>query len=219
MKPPRIVPLAEWQASQAALINREKAATKARDELAAARRRQPVVRLRADYVFHSEDGNVALIDLFEHRQQLIIYHHMLAAGDSSPCTGCCMVLDSIGHPAHLNARNTTFAVVARAPVAEALALSTRLGWTFPWYQTLDSFNSDMGVPTGFGLSVFIRDNDTVYRSYFTSGRGVETLGSPWSLLDLTPMGRQEHWEESPPEVAQDAPYQWWRLNDEYDDRQ
>lgn len=212
----KIVSPDEWQAARLELLAQEKALTKARDELAATRRRQPLMRIEPDYVFQGLDGAVPLTSLFEGRQQLIVYHHMLKPADKSPCSGCCMVLDSIANPAHLHARNTTFAVVSKAPVTEAMALSARMNWSFPWYQTTDSFNADMGVTTGFGLSVFLTDDSGIYRSYFTSGRGVETLGSPWSLLDLTPLGRQEVWEESPDDVLQTAPYQWWRLHDEYD---
>lgn len=90
-----------------------------------------------------------------------------------------------------------------------------MGWTFPWISTSDEFNADFGVTTGFGLNVFIRAGTDIHRTHFTTGRGVETLGTVWTLLDLTPCGRQEGWEGSPPGTLRSEPYLWWRLHDEY----
>lgn len=106
--------------------------------------------------------------------------------------------------------------MSRATLAEINPLKQRMGWAVPWYSTLDDgFNADCGITTGFGLSVFLRDGDSVYRTYFTNGRGVEALGSVWTFLDLTPLGRQETWEDSPEGWPQTPPYEWWRLHDEY----
>ena len=127
-----------------------------------------------------------------------------------------MVGDQMPHPAHLHARDTSLVFVSRAPFAQIEAFRTRMGWDFPWFETVDNFNSDFDVTNGFGLNVFYKQGDDVYRTYFTTGRGVESLGTPWTLLDLTPLGRQESWEQSPPGVPQSAPYQWWKLHDEYD---
>ncbi|MCB9542733.1 MAG: DUF899 family protein [Myxococcales bacterium] len=93
-----------------------------------------------------------------------------------------------------------------------------MGWQVPWYSTSDDFNADHGVSGGFGLNVFLRDGDVIDRTYFTTGRGVEALGSVWSFLDRTPLGRQETWEDAPPEAHQTPPYRWWRLHDEYGGR-
>jgi len=103
-----------------------------------------------------------------------------------------------------------------------------MGWTVPWFSSFESdFNPDLGVGPespragehqdgeSFGLSVFLRDGEEIYRTYFTSGRGVEALGSVWTLLDLTPLGRQEEWEDSPEGYPQTRPYAWWRRHDEY----
>jgi predicted dithiol-disulfide oxidoreductase (DUF899 family) len=110
------------------------------------------------------------------------------------------------------------ALVSRAPSAEIEAFKKRMGWTIPWVSSAASgFDADFGVTTGFGLNVFLRDGDEVFRTYFTSGRGVEALGSNWSFLDLTPLGRQEDWEDSPEGWPQARPYEWWRLHDEYYD--
>lgn len=156
-------------------------------------------------------------DLFDDRRQLIVYHHMLKAGDESPCAGCCMFTDNIGHLAHLHARDTRLLLVSRAPQDEIAAFSRRLGWSIPWFTTGDDFNFDFGVTDGFGLNVFLRDGDRVFHSYFTTGRGVEALGSNWTFLDLTPLGRQENWKDSPAGRPQGEPYAWWRLHDEYAD--
>lgn len=221
---PRVVSHAEWQAAHEALLGKEKAATHARDALAAERRRQPMVQVDKDYVFEGADGKVRLLDLFEGRPQLIIYHFMFAPGvDGWPeagCPGCSFVVDQIGHLAHLRARDTSFALVSRAPLANIQRYKRRMGWTVPWFSSSGSdFNVDFGVTTdageNFGLSVFLRDGDRIFRTYFTSGRGVEGLGSAWTFLDLTPLGRQEDWEDSPEGWPQTPPYEWWRRHDEY----
>src|SRR5918999_1609705 len=192
MNLPRVVSPAEWDSAHAALLVKEKQATRARDALAAQRRRLPMVRIEKRYTFEGSDGEVSLLDLFDSRRQLIVYHHMLQPGDADPCSGCSMVVDNIGHLAHLHARDTSLVVVSRAPSTEIEAFKKRMGWTIPWYSSAGgAFDVDFGVTTGFGLNVFLRDGDEVFRSYFTSGRGVEALGSNWSYLDLTPLGRQE----------------------------
>ncbi|HZA17452.1 MAG TPA: DUF899 domain-containing protein [Pseudonocardiaceae bacterium] len=218
MNLPQVVSPAEWDSARAALLVEEKEATRARDALAAQRRRLPVVRVEKQYAFEGPDGEVSLLDLFDGRRQLIVYHHMLQPGDADPCSGCSMVVDNIGHLAHLHARDTSLVVVSRAPSAEIEAFKKRMGWTIPWYSSAASgFDADFGVTAGFGLNVFLRNGDDVFRSYFTSGRGVEALGSTWSFLDLTPLGRQEDWEDSPEGWPQTRPYEWWRLHDEYHD--
>jgi len=207
----------EWRAALADLRATEKALTQAHDDVAAKRRRMPGVRVTKPYRFEGPEGMVGLADLFGGRHQLIVYHHMLKPADPDPCSGCCMVGDQIPHLAHLHARDTSLVFVSRAPIDEIEALKERLGWAFPWYATFDDFNADHDVTGGFGLNVFFRDETGIYRTYFTTGRGVETLGTVWTLLDLTPLGRQEDWEDSPPGAPQTPPYQWWRLHDEYSD--
>ena len=221
---PLVVPLAKWQAARRKILIKEKAATRARDALAAERRRLPIVRIEKDYVFDGPQGKARLIDLFEGRRQLILYHFMFAPGvdgwPSAGCPGCSMFVDQIGHPAHFHARDTSFALVSRAPIDSILRYRDRMGWRWPWLSSAGSdFNRDFGVTTDsgetFGLSVFIRDGEDIFRSYFTAARGVEALGSVWTFLDLTPLGRQEDWEDSPRGWPQTQPYQWWRRHDEY----
>ncbi len=212
---PDIVTLEQWKAAREQLLKKEKALTRELDALAAQRRRLPMTEVSTHYRFMSPTGQHSLLDLFDNRDQLILYHHMLKTNDKAPCAGCCMVADHVGNLSHLHERNTSFVMVARAPISEIIAFSDRMQWTFPFVETVDSFNADMGVTDGFGLSVFLRHEDAVYRTYFTHGRGVESVGSTWTFLDLTPLGRQETWEESPSGWPQSNPYQWWRLHDEY----
>jgi predicted dithiol-disulfide oxidoreductase (DUF899 family) len=221
---PRVVPQAEWDAAREKLLVKEKAATHARDALAAERRRLPMVRIDKDYVFEGPDGKVSLPDLFDGRRQLILYHFMFAPGvegwPTAGCPGCSMFVDNIGHLAHLHARDTSLVLVSRAPLARIETYRKRMGWTVPWFSSSGSdFNVDFGLTTDkgetFGLSVFLRDGDQVFRTYFTAGRGVEALGSNWTFLDLTPLGRQEDWEDSPKGLPQTPRYEWWRRHDEY----
>ncbi len=221
---PAIVSSAKWEVARTKLLAKEKAATRARDALAAERRRLPMVRIEKDYRFDGAEGEVRLVDLFDGRRQLILYHFMFAPGvegwPSAGCSGCSMFVDQIGHPAHMHERDTSFVLVSRAPVKNIVRYKKRMGWSLPWFSSAGSdFNLDFGVTTDagetFGLSVFLRDGDSVFRSYFTAGRGVEALGSIWTFLDLTPLGRQEEWEDSPPGWPKTPPYEWWRRHDEY----
>jgi predicted dithiol-disulfide oxidoreductase (DUF899 family) len=221
---PKIVSAVQWQAAHDRLLKKEKAATRARDALAAERRRLPMVRIDKDYAFEGPDGKASLLDLFEGRRQLIFYHFMFAPDvDGWPeagCPGCSFFVDQIGHLSHLHARNASFVLVSLAPLANLRRYRKHMGWTVPWVSAAGSdFNSDFGLSTDegetFGLSVFLRDGERVFRTYFTSGRGVEALGSTWTFLDLTPLGRQETWEDSPKGWPQTAPYEWWRRHDEY----
>jgi predicted dithiol-disulfide oxidoreductase (DUF899 family) len=222
---PRVVSPAEWQAAHEKLLVKEKAATRARDALAAERRRQPMIRIDKEYVFEGPDGKVSLLDLFDGRRQLIIYHFMFAPGvegwPSAGCPGCSMFVDQIGHLAHPHARETTLVLVSRAPLAQIEPYRKRMGWSVPWFSSSGSdFNLDFGLTTDegetFGLSVFLLDGDSVFRTYFTAGRGVEALGSVWTFLDLTPFGRQEDWEDSPDGWPKTPRYTWWRRHDEYE---
>jgi len=212
---PQIVSPEEWQAAHDALLAREKAATRARDALAAERRRQPMVRFDAGHRFESADGEVGLLDLFEGRRQLIVY--FMHTPGAPPCEGCCTYSSNLGHPALLALRDTTMALVSQKPFDEFDELGRRLGWHHPRYTSKGTFEEEAGSGRpggGFGLSVFVRDDDgDVYRTYFTRGRGVEALGTSWELLDLTPFGRQETWEDSPEGRPQGEPYQWWQRVD------
>jgi predicted dithiol-disulfide oxidoreductase (DUF899 family) len=230
MNVPPVVSVTEWQAARDALLAKEKEATRARDALAAERRRLPRVRIEKEYAFEGPEGEAKLPDLFDGRSQLLLYHFMFGPNQDLGCNGCSMFVDQVGHLAHLHARDTSFALVSRAPFEKIAAYKQRMGWTIPWVSSYKSdFNVDFAVGPEmpqegvyqdgetFGLSVFLRDGDGVYRTYFTAARGVEALGSVWTFLDLTPLGRQENWEDSPAGYPQTKPYEWWRRHDEYED--
>jgi len=229
MNLPPVVSPEEWQAARDALLAKEKEAMRASDALAAERRRLPRVKVEKDYVFEGPGGEARLPDLFEDRRQLLLYHFMFGPNQDEGCVGCSMFVDNLGDPAHLHARNTTLALVSRAPLAKLEPYRKRMGWDRPWYSSFASdFNADFGVGPEtpsvgeyqdgetFGLSAFIREGDDVYRTYFTTHRGVEAVGTSWTLFDLTPLGRQEEWEDSPDGYPQTPPYGWWRRHDEYD---
>jgi predicted dithiol-disulfide oxidoreductase (DUF899 family) len=222
---PKIVSAEEWRAAHEALLKQEKEMTHAKDALAAQRRRQPMTRVE-NYGFDGPSGKVTLLDLFQGRPQLLVYHFMFAPGvngwPAAGCPGCSMFVDNIGQFAltHLAARDVSFALVSLAPLENLLAYGKRMSWNAPWVSSANNtFNADFGLskPEGedHGLSVFLRDGDAIYRTYFTSARGLEGVGGVWSFLDLTPFGRQEKWEDSPPGRPQSDPYQWWRRHDEY----
>ena len=225
MSLPPVVSEQEWQAAREELLAKEKAHMRAGDALAAERRRLPMVRIDKDYVFEGANGQARLIDLFEGRPQLALYHFMFGPGapgwPDAGCHGCSFVIDNLGHLAHLHARDVTFAAVSLESLEKIEAYRKRMGWDIPWYSSAGTdFNADFGRTTErgemFGLSVFLRDGDDVYRTYFTENRGVEGLGTAWSYLDLVPFGRQETWEDTPEGRPRSEPYQWWRRHDEYD---
>jgi predicted dithiol-disulfide oxidoreductase (DUF899 family) len=212
----RVVSRDQWLRAHEEVLAKEKELTRAHDRLASERRRAPWMSVEKDYRFEGTTGPRRLADLFDGHRQLIVYHHMLKPADPAPCSGCGMVGDQMPHLAHLRQRNTALVFVSRAPLREIEAFKKRMGWSMPWFSTTDGFNADFDVTTGFGFNVFYRDGDHIYRTYFTNGRGVETLGTTWTLLDLTPLGRQETWEESPEGTPKTPPYEWWRLHDEYE---
>lgn len=230
MELPEVVSAEEWERALESHRAKEKEATRARDALAAERRRLPRVRIDKDYVLRGADGEASLLDLFEGRRQLLLYHFMFGPNQTAGCDGCSMVVDGLPHLAHLHARDVSFVLVSRAPIEKLEAYRRRMGWEIPWYSSAESdFNVDFGVSPPepqpdtyqdgetFGLSALLRDGSEAYRTYFTEARGVESLMSVWPLLDVTPFGRQETWEDSPEGYPQTPPYEWWRRHDEYDE--
>jgi predicted dithiol-disulfide oxidoreductase (DUF899 family) len=228
MNMPPIVSPEEWKAAREQLLVKEKEHTRARDALAAERRRMPRMLVEKEYRFDGPNGPASLLDLFEGRRQLIVDRFFYESGittfasegDSYPergCVGCSFGADQVAHPAHLNARDTTLARASRAPQAEIQALKERMGWQLiPWYTITDDFDADFDVDQWHGTNAFYRDDDDrIYRTYFIDGRGDEALGSTWSYLDMTALGRQEEWEESPEGYPQTPPYQWLNYHDAY----
>ena len=217
--PTPVVSEQEWRREREVLLVKEKELTRARDALAAERRRLPMVRVDKDYRFEGPEGEVRLLDLFEGRRQLIVYRFFLDPDmdgyPDSGCPGCSMFADNLPNLTHLNARDTTL-VFASAGSQDAIrAYRERMGWDVPWYTTTDDFSADFDVPEYWGLNVFLRDGDEIYRSYFATGRAAEDLSSVWALLDHTPFGRQEEWQDAPEGVRQDPTYSWARRHDEY----
>jgi predicted dithiol-disulfide oxidoreductase (DUF899 family) len=219
MPVPPIVSPQEWADARDELLVEEKQLTRARDALAAKRRRMPRMAVEKEYRFDGPAGAASLLDLFEGRRQLIVYRFFFEPGVSGwpdrGCGGCSFLADQVGHLAHLNARDTTLAFVSRAPQADIERWKARMGWEMPWYTLTDDFDADFGVDEWHGTNAFVRDGEQILRTYFVNNRGDEAMGSTWSFLDLTALGRQEQWEDSPEGYPQTAPYQWWNLHDEY----
>ena len=223
MKTPPIVTAQEWEAARQQLLVKEKELTRARDALAAERRRMPWLAVEKDYEFGGPEATASLLDLFEGRRQLVVYRAFFEPGvDGWPdhaCRGCSLVADQVAHVAHLNARDTTLMFVSRAPQPDIARVKARMGWTMPWYTITDDFDADFGVDEWHGTNAFFRDGDQVFRTYFINSRGDEAMGSTWSYLDITALGRQEQWEDSPASYPQTPPYEWWNWHDEYSDTQ
>lgn len=229
MTTPRIVTPQEWQDAWQRLLVKEKEVMRTRDALAAERRRMPWVAVEKRYIFEGPEGTVSLLELFGGRRQLIVYRAFFDPGvHGQPegtagverglaCYGCSMIADHVGNLAHLNARSTTLVFASRAPQPDIARLKEQMDWKMPWYTITDSFDVDFGVDEWHGTNAFIRDDERVFRTYLINGRGDEALGNTWSYLDMTALGRQEIWEDSPPGYPQGPPYQWWRRHNEYDD--
>jgi predicted dithiol-disulfide oxidoreductase (DUF899 family) len=218
---PPVVSAQEWEAARQKLLIKEKELTHARDALAAQRRRMPWQAVDKVYAFEGPNGKASLLDLFEGRRQLIVYRAFYEPGvygwPEHACRGCSFVADQVAHLAHLNARDTTLAFVSRAPLADIDRLKERMEWTTPWYSITDGFDKDFGVDEWHGTNAFIRDGNRIFRTYFINNRGDEQMGSTWNYLDITALGRQEEWEDSPEGYPQTPPYKWWNWHDSYGD--
>ncbi len=241
---PGVVSRDQWLDFRKELVKKEKELTRARDALNAARRRLPMVQIDKDYLFEGPDGEVSLLTLFDGRRQLIVYHFMFEPSWDEGCPSCSFVADNIGHLSHLHARNTSLAMVSRAPLDKIERYKNRMGWTVPWYSSYGSdFNYDFHVTIdrargaieynyqdvtklgedweGWegdmpGTSVFLREGDAIFHSYSSYARGLDLLLGTYNDLDLTPLGRQEDWEE--PSGRSDGPsMSWLRRHDEYEE--
>jgi predicted dithiol-disulfide oxidoreductase (DUF899 family) len=211
-----VVSRAEWLVARKALLAKEKEATRQRDALSAERRALPMVRIDERYVFAGPSGKRTLLELFEGRRQLIVYHFMFDPSWSEGCKSCSFFADTFdGAIRHLRGRDTSFAAISRAPLEKLLAFQQRMAWMFPWYSSADStFNYDFHVtfppedfaagrteynyvvqkfpePEAPGSSVFLRDGDEIFHTYSTYARGLDHLIATYNLLDLTPLGRHE----------------------------
>jgi predicted dithiol-disulfide oxidoreductase (DUF899 family) len=219
MSTPPIVSPQEWEDARQHLLVKEKEFTRARDALAAQRRRMPWMAVEKQYAFDGPKGKASLLDLFDGRRQLILYRAFFEPGvfgwPEHACRGCSLGADQVAHLAHLNARDTTLAFASRAPQTDIARLKARMDWKMPWYTITDSFDTDFGVNEWHGHNIFFRDGDRIFRTYFINSRGDEAMGSTWNYLDLTPLGRQEEWEDSPQGYPQTPPYKWWNWHDQY----
>jgi predicted dithiol-disulfide oxidoreductase (DUF899 family) len=232
---PKIVGQDEWLAARKILLDHEKELTKHRDRVNAERRRLPMVKIEKEYRFEGPSGPVQLIDLFGEHTQLIVYHFMFDPAWDKGCMGCTGYVDALGDLSRLGDRNTTFVLISRAPLPKLESYKQLRGWNLPWYSSFGSdFNYDFHVtldPTiapveynyrnkemegsqssdfmqgeAHGLSVFFRIGNDVFHTYSTYARGVESLTDAYNLLDTTPYGRQEDFEDSPPGWPQRPTY-------------
>jgi predicted dithiol-disulfide oxidoreductase (DUF899 family) len=224
---PPVASREEWRAQRLQLLQHEKEVTKHRDRMVAERRRLPMVRIEKNYLFDGPGGKRSLRDLFDGKRQLIVYHFMFDPDSDKACPGCTGYIDGLGDLSMLQARDTNFVLISRAPFAKLEALKKKKGWKWPWYSSFGSdFNYDFHVtldekvcpveydyrskaemiardvpnPTEgeeHGISVFFRLDDDVFHTYSAYARGTEGLSDSYTLLDLTPYGRQEDWEDSP----------------------
>ncbi len=239
---PEVVTREEWLSARKELLEKEKQLTHQWEQVNADRRRLPMVAIDKDYTFESTEGSVTLTDLFEGRQQLIIYHFMFDPVWDEGCPGCSFLADNIGNLAHLHARDTTLILVSRSPVSKIEAYKKRMGWNIPWVSSLNNdFNYDFHVTIDAqkgsteynykqtselgknwegwsgetpGISIFLKKGTEVFHTYSAYARGLEPLVGTLMYLDLTPFGRQEFWEQ-PEGRANANASSWWRRHDQY----
>ena len=236
MNLPTVVSREEWLAARMELLAQEKATTRARDELNAQRRRLPMVRVEKDYVFDAPEGKRSLLDLFEGRRQLIVYHAMWLFDEGQLCPSCSLLIDAMPHLSHLHARNTTLVVVSRGQLPKLRGYWERMGWTVPVVSSYgsdfnDNYQATIDPARGLttynfvaqegdwagevpGTSVFLRDGEEVFHTYSSYARGGDALLGMYTYLDLTPLGRQEDWEQ-PPGRSDGSFMSWVRRHDEY----
>ena len=230
---PNLASREEWLVARKALLRREKAVTRELDALRTERRRLPWVKLEKSYTFDAPGGRRSLVELFDGRGQLVVYHFMLAPGSDHICDGCAFIADHVDAARrHFEHADLSFAAISRAPLAEIAPVRRRMGWTFNWVSSHGTdFNYNFGVsftdaqiaaasnlynfgtsayrhPDLPGASVFARDAaGQVYHTYSTYARGLELLDGAFNWLDLVPKGRNE--------VG--GIMSWVRLHDEYGD--
>jgi len=193
---PKIVSAAEWQKARDELLTAEKEATRVLDAIAAKRRRLPMVKFD-DYTFVTPDGTTTLLDLFGDQVQLAVYQFM-DNGPDAYCPGCTWFTNNVVYLKGLADAGVAWATVSNMPIAQIEEYKARMGWTMPFVSSRGTtFSDDCGAGGAFGLSMFLRDGGDVYRTYFTTSRGVDRLLFTNNMLDLAPYGRQQEWEDSP----------------------
>jgi predicted dithiol-disulfide oxidoreductase (DUF899 family) len=243
MDDPPVVSHQEWLTARKKLLAREKEFTRQRDVLNAERRRLPMTEVGKRYLFEGRDGKASLLELFEGRGQLLVYHFMFDPDWDEGCPTCSFLVDNVGHLAHLHARDTTLALVSRAPLAKIEPFRQRMGWTVPWFSSFGSdFNHDFHVTLDeaiapveynyrsladlgpewqgwsgemFGVSAFLRHGDRVFHTYSSYARSCDMLDGTYHWLDVTARGRQED-REQPPGRSDGPALSWLRYHDRYD---
>lgn len=230
---PKVASRSEWLTDRKALLAEEKELTRQRDRVNAQRRRLPMVKLDKAYIFEGTKGQTSLLELFEDHRQLIVYHFMFDPDWDKGCSGCTGFVNALGDLTLLRDRDSRLVLISRAPLAKLEQYKAHQGWSLPWVSSYGSdFNYDFhvtldesiaplqynyrdqqeGQETHFmtgenhGLSVFFRLDDDIFHTYSTYARGVESLTDAYSLLDVTPYGRQEDFEDSPPGWPQRPTY-------------
>ena len=229
----KIVNQEQWLSARKAFLAKEKAFTKARDELSAARRALPKTKVAKDYRFAGPDGEISLAQMFGSNSQLVIYHFMMGPGWEEGCPSCSFWADNYnGTDKHLAHRDITLAVVSRGPLHKLLAYKQRMGWSFDWYSSETSdFNFDFAVSftkaqqdsgtanynfetiafpmdEAPGFSVFQKDESgDIYHTYSTFARGLDMLNGAYHIMDMTPKGRDE--DGLPHSMA------WLKRHDQY----
>lgn len=231
----KVVSREQWLKARTALLAQEKHFTRQRDELNRQRRRElPWVKIEKAYVFDVPEGKVTLADLFDRRRQLFIKHFMMGPGQVGQCVGCSFEVDYIeGVLVHLEHHDVSYAVVARAPIAEIEAVRQQMGWRFRWVSSYNTdFNHDFavsftpeqvaqgrafynyeyvhpGLEDRSGDSVFFKDEaGHIFHTYSTFGRGGEEFLGTYRILDVMPKGCDEH---GPYHTLAD----WVRLHNKY----
>ncbi|HEY3780032.1 MAG TPA: DUF899 domain-containing protein [Fimbriimonadaceae bacterium] len=227
---PPIASREEWRKVRLQILEHEKELTRQKDKVSAERRRLPMVPIDKDYSFEGPEGKVSLVDLFQGLPQLIVYHFMFDPEWEDGCPGCTSFVNAQGKDTELKERSTRFILISRAPLPKLQKYAAKMGWDMPWYSSFGSdFNYDFnathdrshagseflyidhsnGEKKGteeHGLSVFFLLDGKAYHVYSTFARGVENLTDSYALLDVTPYGRQEDWEDSPEGWPQNPTY-------------
>lgn len=219
---PPVVSRDEWEERRQTFLKQEKALTTVKDNVAAARRRMPMTPIDTDFVLRGEDGDVTLFDLFAGRTQLILQHFMFHPDWDAGCPGCSLMADNLdGSQPHFGSRDVNYVLVSRAPLDKLIAYRERMGWSIPWYSSFGTdFNEHFGATVSDQetsvTSMFLRVDEQIFLTYQVTGRGSDPFIATLNLLDHTPYGRQEQWEDSPEGWPQpDGASAWWRRHDEY----
>jgi predicted dithiol-disulfide oxidoreductase (DUF899 family) len=213
----QVVSQSEWDERRAELLKKEKQLSKDREALTAEIRALPWVKIEKKYVFQTTTGEKTLAELFDDKSQLFVYHFMFGPEAKEGCPSCSFWADNMGaFRHHLPPRDVSFKVISRGPLDKIQAFRKRMGWEFDWVSSAGSdFNFDFGCTGGQwgennegpGMSIFYRDGDDVYRTYFTTNRGIEIANPTYAVLDMVPKGRDES----------DQPYvmAWVKHHDKY----